>query len=455
MPFIELKDFFLLPVYLIIIYIIAYSSRHRQYGFRHPLYKYYIPALTVKIIGSVGIGLVYQYYYGIAGDTGNYFINARMVTGVLNDSLIDFLELVFKPISSTLSLRNKIPWTDYGFGYSESNNFPVRILAILELLTFKTYLPTAILFAFLTFQGIWKAYTAFVHMFPALYKEFAIAFLFMPSVFFWGSGILKDALIMGALGWLFYSSYTFFILRIKIVTSAIILFCSISVIVIVKPYVALAFLPSLLFWIFFQYRSRIQSYYLRAVALPVIIFMVVIGAIFIINAIGTQDEKYSADNLVNQASSFNANNMEAGSSVDLGVTPGMGPGKLLKIAPLAILTTLFRPFIFEVRNPLMLLSALEGIYLMYLLGLTLYKTGLTEFFRMIVLNPLVSFCLVFSLVFAFAIGFSTSNFGTLVRYKIPCIPFFIAALYIIRYQALQTRNLNRRQLKQIQKTALN
>lgn len=449
MPFIELKDFFLLPLYLIIIYIIAYNSRQKQYDFRNPLHKYYIPALTVKIIGSVGIGLVYQYYYGIAGDTGNYFINAKMVAAVSNHSLSDFLELVFKPIASTLDVRRQIPWTDYGFGYSESNNFPIRILAVLELITFKSYLPTAVLFAFLTFQGIWKAYTAFVNIFPALYKQFAIAFLFMPSVFFWGSGILKDALIMGALGWLFYSSYTFFILRIKVLTSAIILFCSIAVIVIVKAYVALAFLPSLLFWIFFQYRSRIQSYYLRTVALPAIIFLVAIGALFIINTIGADDKQYSADNLVEQAALFNANNMEAGSTLDLGVTEGMGPLQVLKIAPLAIITTLFRPFIFEVKNPLMLLSALEGMYIMYLVGLILYNAGMTAALKVIGNNPLVSFCLIFSLVFAFAIGFSTSNFGTLVRYKIPCIPFFIAALFIIRYQAQQQARSLKRPLKQI------
>ena len=39
----------------------------------------------------------------------------------------------------------------------------------------------------------------------------------------------------------------------------------------------------------------------------------------------------------------------------------------------------------------------------------------------------------FSLFLAFAIGISTSNFGSLVRYKIPVMPFYIASLFIINY----------------------
>jgi len=45
------------------------------------------------------------------------------------------------------------------------------------------------------------------------------------------------------------------------------------------------------------------------------------------------------------------------------------------------------------------------------------------------------FCFSFSLLFAFALGFSTSNFGALVRFRIPFLPFFnlmLLALYFKR-----------------------
>ncbi|MFT6828639.1 MAG: hypothetical protein ACI9GZ_003758, partial [Bacteroidia bacterium] len=43
-------------------------------------------------------------------------------------------------------------------------------------------------------------------------------------------------------------------------------------------------------------------------------------------------------------------------------------------------------------------------------------------------DPFLVFCLIFSILFAFAVGVSTANFGTLMRYKIPMMPFFLILL---------------------------
>jgi hypothetical protein len=53
-------------------------------------------------------------------------------------------------------------------------------------------------------------------------------------------------------------------------------------------------------------------------------------------------------------------------------------------------------------------------------------------------KPKPDFLFTFSMIFAFAVGLSTGNFGTLSRYKIPCMPFF-AALLIILYFSKQKR----------------
>ena len=38
---------------------------------------------------------------------------------------------------------------------------------------------------------------------------------------------------------------------------------------------------------------------------------------------------------------------------------------------------------------------------------------------------------IFSLLFALFVGATTPNFGTLCRYKIPCMPFYIISLFLI------------------------
>ena len=47
------------------------------------------------------------------------------------------------------------------------------------------------------------------------------------------------------------------------------------------------------------------------------------------------------------------------------------------------------------------------------------------------------YCFVFSVVFALFVGASTLNFGTLVRYKIPCLPFYLIALFLIEEKVKQ------------------
>jgi len=42
------------------------------------------------------------------------------------------------------------------------------------------------------------------------------------------------------------------------------------------------------------------------------------------------------------------------------------------------------------------------------------------------------YCLLFALLFALFVGATTANFGTLVRYKIPCMPFYIIAIFLIQ-----------------------
>src|SRR5690606_15203190 len=81
-----------------------------------------------------------------------------------------------------------------------------------------------------------------------------------------------------------------------------------------------------------------------------------------------------------------------------------------------------------VRSPLMALSAAESLALLGLTLLMLWKVR-GNLFRYCT-QPDVVFCFVFAVVFAFAVGVSTFNFGTLSRYKIPAMPFFLLGISI-------------------------
>jgi hypothetical protein len=78
----------------------------------------------------------------------------------------------------------------------------------------------------------------------------------------------------------------------------------------------------------------------------------------------------------------------------------------------------------------MLLSAIEAAYFLFFTLRIFYRNGLLRTLRLVASEPVLTLCFVFSLIFAVAVGTSTSNFGTLVRYKIPLIPFYMCGLLI-------------------------
>ena len=82
-------------------------------------------------------------------------------------------------------------------------------------------------------------------------------------------------------------------------------------------------------------------------------------------------------------------------------------------------------------GPIMALMGLESLFFLGLTIIILLKlrgVGLKYAFS----DPFINFCLLFSLMFAFAVGFTSYNFGAVGRYKIPMMPYFLAGLFMMR-----------------------
>src|SRR5690606_32987784 len=67
-----------------------------------------------------------------------------------------------------------------------------------------SYFSATLLVALFTFWGVWCLFRLLVRKYPDMEKQMAVAALFIPSVFFWGSGIGKDSLILCAIGLILY-----------------------------------------------------------------------------------------------------------------------------------------------------------------------------------------------------------------------------------------------------------
>jgi len=440
----SILDFALLPFFLGLVYTLAYRMRNKRYSQKNPLRKYYIPALTIKIFGAIFIGLVYGYYYK-SGDTFLYFNQAQVVNSSFNESPQKWLNLLFHiPQATDENYYNYISQIEW---YRDPASYTVvSITAFLSVFTFNTYLPTAVLFAFISFSGIWALFKTFTLLYPNLVQPIAITILFIPSVFVWGSGIFKDTICLFALGWLTFGTFRFLVRKDFSFGNIVLSVLSFFLIARVKVYILLGFAPALLMWIFFNYTQSIKNKSQKILVKFIFIAIVLGGFLFFMQQFAKDLGKYSLENVARTSKATGGYiywiSGDEGSAYNLGdFSPTIG-GMLSKF-PLAINVTLFRPYIWEAKKIIVLFSSLEAILFLFLTLKILFTVGIVKIWKYIGSDPTIQFCLVFSLIFAFAVGISSYNFGALSRYKIPCLPFYILALVLIYYK---NRPLNKKLL---------
>lgn len=432
----ELADLFIAPIYLIVFYLIAFSIRKKVTN----LYtkKYFIPALTLKFIGAIALGVIYQFYYG-GGDTFNYYSAAKGIGTAFSSSFSAGFKLLSTSggvyDSETAPFTPNILW--YQTGGSEY--LLARITAVFGLFCFFNYTVIALIFACISFSGLWAMYMTFIKYRPQLYKQLAWTVFYMPSVFFWGSGLLKDTLCLGALGWLFYALHRGTIERRNILRCIILGFGAAYLLAELKVYILLCFLPMSMLWVFNENSSRIGNKVVRILAKPVLLVVGAAVAFVAISNITKGDDHYALDKIGERSKItsdylYKVSVEQNGSGYNLGTQDG-SIGGMVKLAPMAIITSLFRPFLWEAHNPVMLLSALEAVFYLFFTLRIFYRTGIWATLRLISSTSILTLCFVFALIFSASVAISSSNFGTLVRYKIPMMPFYLAGLYILEDMA--------------------
>lgn len=433
--YITFMDYALLPFYIGLVYFIASMVRNRFYPEGHPWRPYFMPGLTTKIIGSLFISAIYQYYYG-GGDTSEYFYQAR----TLNSSFADSPEKWFNLMIHAPKWYDGqyFLYTSKMYWYNAPAEFMIiRILALISFATFTTYLPTAIIFAALSFTGSWALFRILATFYPHILRNIAIGILFIPSIALWGSGIFKDTICMGCIGWLTYCVLRMLVYRdfgIRNIGLALLAFYLIGVI---KVYILIAFLPGLALWIAFIYLQNVGSRFLRYLLMVPLMVGAAYGFVYGMGKLSDSLGKYSIENVATTAAVtrdwISVTSTEESIGYDLGAMDPSFFGMLKKL-PLAVNVTLFRPYLWETKKALQFISALEAAAFFLLTMKVLLTVGLARCWRAIMNDPTIQFCLIFTFIFAFAVGISSYNFGSLSRYRIPCLPFYLVALMLIYYR---------------------
>lgn len=435
MQYLTLWDLVLTPVYLLVLSFVARSQCSKRYPAGHPLRPYFINGLYLKFAGTIFIGLVYQYYYG-GGDTFNFFRHSQIINSALGKSFSTWFKLIsHQPVDSNPDMY---AYVSQMYWYEDRASYTVAVIgAVFGLFNGTTYLPIALLFAYFSYTGVWAMYRTFTVIYPKLYRQLAVAFLFIPSTFVWGSALFKDTVCMFGLGWMTYTVFRLFINRDFSVRNIVLLTLSFYLIALTKVYILLAFVPALMLWLLNSYSSKIRITALRWSARVAFAGISIVLFFYFTRVFADEMKRYSLEEIAQTAATTRGwiayvSETQDGSGYDLGEFEPTFAGMLKKF-PQAVVVTLFRPFPWEARKPIVLLSALEALVFVYFTVQAFRRRGFLKTLQLIGSDANLLFFVTFTLIFAFAVGITTYNFGALSRYKIPCLPFYGAFLVVIYY----------------------
>ena len=367
-----------------------------------PVKKFYFPALFFKVACGMLLGMLYFYYYK-NGDTVFYFQEASTLLKIPLDEY--FQEVFF----------TKIP-------YDQRSTLPmVKITSLVLWMTGSNYWLATIYFSLFSFFGSFY----FVHQLTKKYLEFKLAavisFCFYPSVVFWSSGVLKESVVFGMIMFVSGIFLRFHFWRKVEIWHLLIVGFGAWLMIVLKYYIAAVFLPVIVIMLLVsltQHNTRIKN------ILPLYKYLAITFLIGVA-VVWASSLQYNL-NLTRVFSVLKYNQEQIrsiGNPENLIYFFDESQSVLLVLPNLviALLSGLFGPVFPQMSSFLQVMLCVEN-----LMVLTLFFTSLKRKIIVADDNKVVIYGAVFYiLILATLLPYSTPDFGTLIRYKVYFMPFFI------------------------------
>ena len=440
---ITIFDYLLLPVYLYIFYVIVRKQAVKYAD--SELRKFYITAFALHMTGSILYSLVIQYYYGY-GDAFTFYVGGNFILEQIQNDYSNISLFFASPDELQKLYTFQVGPVGGVNGYIgiSSAVAVMKLSALLSILTFNKFLITSLLLGFFAFAGHWKLFMVFNNINQKRnQKLLAWTVLYTPSIWFWGSGLIKESICMGALGIITSILYNLFIKKNRSLKNMILLAGMIYLVWIIKSYILIILAIGLSTFIFFNFIARVKIFLVKAFII-LVLFFITIAVAFISNfgeqlQILAQESKAQVDSYqrnyeATQEETQSSNGGLSGDEVEASIS-----GIILR-SPFAIFTCLFRPFLWESRKIFIFLSALESTFLLLITLYLVFKRNFFGFFAELFNNPYIFASFVISVLFALIIGFTTYNFGTMARYRIIFLPFYFFMLVRIYSSVMDKKN---------------
>ena len=415
-------DFLVIPLATIVMILIGYFIKKRQ-----PLdiQSYFFNALLLRILGSLSITLVYQYIYGY-GDTYSYYYHAQIISSFRSESFYSWWQIIMNSPTSdnvhSVACMDKVLEEGYisSLIYSVPENANVaKIGSVFNIICFNSYPAIAMFFGFFSFIGCWFIFKVFYQFFPEYKKQLALLCLFLPSLWFWGNGILKDPVCLFGLGTIVYNIFTF---NIHWVKRLVFIALGSAILLYTKSYIFSALLLALII----AYSIGIfKKFNLIGKLFSFVVIFGLLGLFYSQLSILMFDaitEMIATSQLF--LDSYSSVSDQGTGSLVTQFDPT--PFGFLKLMFQGLVNVFLRPFPWELRKIIYIFSILENLLLYYILFKKIKVVQKIAPSQKSII--FIQFTILFFIILGIIIGITTFNLGTISRYRVPALPFLFAGL---------------------------
>jgi len=380
--------------------------------------KFLVLAFITKVIAGCILTLTYTYYYDVRfeADTFKYFDDSYHLHKVAFQNPKAYFRILFgigdgKDLMPYLDSMNSWFPAERTTFYND-NRTVIRINALIRWFSFGSYYVHLLIFSFLAFYGLAFIYKAFHRYFSGKKIWLGLILFFTPSIVFWSSGILKEGPLLFVFGITLNVLNKVFINRAYWQHYLLLILCVLFLFHL-KFYVGLLLIPATTgyLWIIkpkgphpiIKAFLNFTSYYIIAVIWH---FCNLNWSLFTVLKWKRQDFLGLAK-LVNAKSLIKTGNLED------------NPISFLQNFTWGLLNSIIRPLPWEIYSLALIPNAIENFVIIVFI-LTCIIFGKRKNFQSI-----GYFFLMYSFALLTIIGMITPIMGSLVRYKIPAIPFLL------------------------------
>jgi hypothetical protein len=407
-----MKDLVIICANILVLFSIAWMVWRRQQDCR----ALYWIALLLKVVAGIALGLIYTYYYSNS-DSLAYFEDGAKLSKLAREDFSNYIRF-FSEGGESYSF-----WSRLNFREPRAL-FLTKITSVLCLLTGDNYWLISSYYSFIGFLAAWHLVNVMSRLDPKLSGPSIIAFLLFPSVVFWTSGLIKETLAIAAMYFIVSLFIKIWINQRILLWQWLLLPIACWLLWNLKYYYMATLLPVLatavVFRLFIFPNYRIKSIF-YSLLLWMIVFMI---PLFVASFV---HPNFYPERFLSVIVSNHAAFIELSSPEDVVHFNALEPtlSAIVLNSPKAFFAALFRPLPWEADVIFKRFMAVENVVLLLLtiMAIVRFKEAIRSRHRFLVFSVMVYVGLL-----AVFLALSAPNLGTLVRYRVGFLPFFVLVI---------------------------